>query len=63
MTATSGISDIEFRISNFRKRLGKRSVFTGGAWHPHGKRDESRAPRCRKQVVVLPRLASVPVRD
>ena len=29
-----GISNFEFRISNFRKRLGKRSAFTGGAWHP-----------------------------
>ncbi len=23
-----------FRISDFRKRLGKRPAFTGGAWHP-----------------------------
>jgi hypothetical protein len=26
--------DFEFRISNFRKRFGKRATCTGGAWHP-----------------------------
>jgi len=30
----SWISDFGFRISDFRKRLGKRPAFTGGAWHP-----------------------------
>jgi len=32
------ISDFGFRISNFRKHLGKRPAFTGGAWHPDSPR-------------------------
>ena len=42
------ISNFGFRISNFRKRLGKRSSFTGGAWHPNGKRVRKRGVRRRR---------------